>query len=256
MLVPLTAIVVGDENQDRDILEQYARHMGLIILSTVASEKWLIEDCLRYEPDIVFLDINFNANNLDAYEKVLQHGLKPHLILISTMEDSSLILAGLKLNCIDFVIKPFSYTRLLEAVEKVRRSIEKDLLISKALPARIIQVKSNYRTVFINENNLIYAHKLKNTHKTFLYVDGERESGIETSLSLAQIQSQCSQIIFMPNQSNLVNIQYIRRVFASENNLGTYIIKLDNDVEIDLSRRKRKSLEQLFLLTRFNDTNS
>jgi DNA-binding NarL/FixJ family response regulator len=245
---PLTVIIAEDKPQDREKMEQYAHDMGLKVLSSVASGEWLIDDCIRYKPDIVFLNVGlYGTDGLSAYERILQYGVKPYLLMVSGTQDSSVILAGLKMNCIDFISKPVSLERLSEAVEKVRRVAEKDILFSKAIPGRIIQVKSSYRTVFINENNLIYAHKLKGAHKTVVYVDGELEEPFETTTSLTEILSQCSQMIFMPNQSNLINVNFIKKVFASDRTLGNYIIKLlYNDVEIELTRRKRKMFEQSY----------
>ncbi|WP_206704665.1 hypothetical protein [Paenibacillus alvei] len=49
----------------------------------------------------------------------------------------------------------------------------------------------------------------------------------------------------MPNQSNLIKVNFIKKVFASESTFRNYIIKLlYKDVEIDLTRCKRKVFEQ------------
>lgn len=245
----LTAIIAEDKPHDRKNLELYAHDIGLKVLSSVASGEWLIDECIKFKPDLVFLNLGLNGTDgLSAYKKILEHGIKPYLIVVSGTTDSNLILAGLKMNCIDVVRKPVNFERLSEAVEKVKLAAEKDLLLSKTVPGRIIRLKSNYRTIFINENNLIYAHKLKGAHKTLVYISGENEEGVETTTTLTEILSQCSKMIFMPNQSNLVNINYVKKVFASEKTLGTYIVKLQyNDVEIDLTRRKRKVFEELYI---------
>ncbi len=258
MNTPLTVIIAEDNTDDRERIEEYAHYMGLKVLSSVASGEWLVDDCVRYKPDIVFLNVGLNGTDrLLAFEKIIEHGIKPYLIMITSSHDLSIILAGLRLECLDFLSKPVSLDRLSEAVDKVRKAVERDLLISKSIPGRIIQLKSNYKAVFINENNLIYAHKLKGAHKTMIYIEGELDGGLETTTSLTEIQKQCSEIIFMPNQSNLINVNFIQKVFASERTLGNYIIRLlHNDVEIDLTRRKKKIFEEIYIKEGFANTSS
>ncbi|MEW9698626.1 LytR/AlgR family response regulator transcription factor [Paenibacillus sp. SI8] len=244
----LTVIIAEDKLFDRQKLELFANQLGLKVVSAIGSGEWLIDDCVKYKPDLIFLDIGLNGTDgLTAYKRVLEKGLSSYLIVVSGTQDSTLILAGFKMNCVDFVTKPVTYKRLSEAVEKAKATIEKDLLISTAIPSKIIQIKSKYHTIFLNENKLIYAHKVKGQHKSIVYVEGEEESGVETSASLKDIHDQCSEFIFSPNQSTLINVNYIKKVFASDNFLDSYIIKLDyKDTEIDLPRRKRKEFEQLY----------
>jgi len=244
---PLTAIIAEAKQHDRIKLELYAKKIGLNIVSSVGSGEWLIDDCMKFEPDFVFLNISLNGTDgLTAFRTILERGVTPYLIMVSGTKDSDLILQGMRMNCIDFVSKPISIERLVEAVDKVRRMIVKDMLISKAVPGNIIKIKSNYRTVFINENNLIYAEKLKGEHKIIIYIEGGKGGGINTTVSLKEIQNQCSNFIFSPNQSNLVNINYISKVYASEIFVGRYIIQLRfQDLEIDLTRRRKKEFEDL-----------
>ncbi|BFH10898.1 response regulator [Paenibacillus melissococcoides] len=244
----LTVIIAEDKPLERQNLEDYTNQLGWKVVSSVGSGEWLLDDCIKYEPDIVFLDVDLNGTDgIAAYKSILDHGLKPYLIMVSDLFDSDLILAGLDMNCVDFLTRPISYERFMEAAEKATVLVEKDLFFSRSVPGNIIKIKSNYRTFFMNENNFIYAHKVKGEHKAIVYAEGIKESGVETTTSLTDIQSQCSDFIFAPNRSNLINVNYIKSVFASDKFSGTYIIKLGyKDIEIDLTRRKRKEFEQLF----------
>ncbi len=245
----LSVIIAEDKTLDREKIEQYSHDLGLNVVSSVASGEWFIDECMKYEPDIVLLNIGLNGiDGLSAYRTVQERGIKSQLIMVTGTKDPNLILAGLRLNCLDFINKPVNYNRLSEAVEKARRLIEKDLLISKSSPGRIIHIKSNHRSTYINENNLIYAHKIKGEHKTIVYIEGENEKGLETKMSLSEIQNQCSENIFSANQSNLINVNFIQNVYASENFMGSYIIRLKyKNTEIDLPRRNKKMFDLLYI---------
>ncbi|SDD13952.1 two component transcriptional regulator, LytTR family [Paenibacillus sp. UNCCL117] len=243
----LTVVIAEDQEPDREKLVLYAKRLGLHVLSSVGSGKWFVEDCLKLKPDLVLMDIGLaELDGIAAYKRLVDQGLAPYLILVSGTKDSSLLLAGYELNVIGFVTKPVTFERLSAAVEKAVKAFERDLAHADG-PAdtRIIEIKSNHKPVFINENKLIYAERSKSDRKVQVYVAGE--DPIVTRSSLSEIQVQCSELIFHPNKSQLVNLKYIDSVYASSEFFGTYTIKLTyRNTEIDLSRRKRKEFERLY----------
>ncbi|QQZ64469.1 response regulator transcription factor (plasmid) [Paenibacillus sonchi] len=244
----LSVIIAEDKPLDRMKIEQYAHELNLKIVSSVASGEWFIDECVKYEPDIVLVNVGLHGTDgISAFRKIQEKGIKSHLILVTGTHDLNLFLEAIKLNCVDFIHKPVELDRLAEAIKKVKDIIDKELLISKSIPGRILKIMSHYRTLYINERNLIYATKVKGEHKTILYIEGDKQEGVETKMSLSDIQNQCSEWIFSPNQSNLVNMNFIHKVYASENFMGSYVIRLlFNDTEIDLTRRNRKKFDYLY----------
>ncbi|WP_372813155.1 LytR/AlgR family response regulator transcription factor [Paenibacillus sp.] len=242
----LTVAIAEDQELDRKKLEMYAGRLGLKVVSSTASGTWFLDDCLKYKPDLVFLDIGLHMmDGITAYKRLLEQGLAPYLIMVSGTQDYSLVIAGYELDCISFVTKPVTFEHLSAAVEKARTAFEKDLTYMPAPNSRILEVKASYKTVFINEHKLIYAQKSKGERKAFLYIEGGEV--VETTTPLTEILSQCSKQIFCPNPSNLVNLNFVKSIHASDLFFGTYKIKLfPDDIEIDLSRRKRKEFERLY----------
>ncbi|WP_159881983.1 LytR/AlgR family response regulator transcription factor [Paenibacillus puerhi] len=243
----LTVIIAEDQEPDREKLVLYAKRLGLHVLSSVGSGKWFIEDCLKLRPDLVLMDIGLKEiDGITAYKSLGEHGLTPYLILVSGTKDSSLLLAGYELNVIGFVTKPVTFDRLAAAVEKAAKAFERDLAQAGGpSDARIIEIKSNHKPIFINENKLIFAERCKAERKVQVHVAGE--DPIVTRSSLSEIQDQCSELIFYPNKSQLVNLKYIDSVYASTDFFATYTIKLTyRNTEIDLSRRKRKEFERIY----------
>lgn len=243
----LSVVIAEDQVIDREKLEIYAKRLDLKVLGSSGSGDWFVEDCQKYDPDLVFLDIGLSdTDGISSYKRILDKGINPYLIMVSGTQDYNLVLAGLEMNCIDFVSKPVTFERLQIAVEKAKSIIEKDNAYTKTPPGRTIQLKSNYRTLFINENKFIYAQKMKGVHKVKVFVE-DKVGVIEASTSLTDIQAQCTEHIYAPNQSSLINFKYISAAFPSFSVLGTYKIKMNyNDIEIDLSRRNRKDFEAWF----------
>ncbi|MFS0874032.1 LytR/AlgR family response regulator transcription factor [Paenibacillus xylanilyticus] len=243
----LTAIIAEDNINDREKMEKYAKGLGITILCSVASGEWLIDECVFYKPDVVFLKNDLNGTpGLTAFEKLMDYGITmPYLIIFADKLNAELMLAGLQLDCLYFLNKPLKLNQMSKAIHKVRIAMERDLRIANGSPGRIIHLRSNYKTFYVNELNLIYAHKLKGAHRTIVFIDGN-ENEITTSSSLKEILSQCSNSLIMPNQSNIINMKYVKQVYASEMSLGNYIIQLHNNIEIDLPRRNRRMFEEAF----------
>lgn len=251
----LTAIIADSNLNNADWVQTSLNGIGVNVLSKVASGEWLIDECLRYKPDIIFLRDDINGTpGLLAYQRLIKHGLRPYLIIMADVLNTDVMLAGLQLGCLDFLENPINPLRLTESLDKVRSTLERDLKISHGTHGRIINLKSNYKTVYVNEHNLIYASKLKGEHRTILYTEGLEHQIISTS-SLKEIMSQCSNQFFMPNQSSIINMNYVSKVFASMNTPGNYIILLNNNVEIDLPRRNRKLFEVAYQLNNSDKTN-
>lgn len=53
MNMQLTAIVAENKLLDREKLAHYAHDLGFKVVSKVASGEWLIDECEKYEPDII-----------------------------------------------------------------------------------------------------------------------------------------------------------------------------------------------------------
>lgn len=248
----LNVVIAEDQEPDREKLVLYAKKLGLNVLSSVGSGIWFMEDCIKYKPDLVILDIGLaELDGLSAFKKLVDMGISPYLILVSGSNDPDHLLAGYELSCISFLIKPVTFERLSAAVEKARHTFDRDLAASNPIETKIIEIKSNHKPIFINENTLIYAERLKTERKVHVYVSNHEP--IASNSTLSELFAQCSDNIFFPNKSQIVNLNYIDSVYASLDYFGTYKIKLSfQSVEIDLSRRKRKEFESVYEKIKFS----
>ncbi|MEF3304163.1 LytR/AlgR family response regulator transcription factor [Paenibacillus sp. GYB003] len=242
----LNVIIAEDQEPDREKLVLYSKKLGLNVLSSVGSGRWFKEDCIKYKPDLVLLDIGLaEQDGVSAFKELVDMGISPYLIMVSGSNDPAHLLAGYELSCLSYVTKPVTFDRLSSAVEKARQMFDRDLAASNPIETKIIEIKSNHKPIFINENRLIYAERSKIERKVHVFVWNHEP--IISNSTLSELYAQCSDNIFFPNKSQIVNLNYIDSVYASLDFFGTYKIKLNfQSVEIDLSRRKRKEFESVY----------
>lgn len=113
----LTCIIVDDESPAIRILQKYCEQ--LFDLECVASTNKAIETIQlvdKYKPDILFLDIQMPE--LTGIQ--LSTLLKEKVNIIFTTAYAQFALEGYELNVVDYLLKPFSFDRFIQAVEKVR----------------------------------------------------------------------------------------------------------------------------------------
>lgn len=117
----LTCIIVDDESPAIRILHKYTEQLP--DLKCVATTNKAIEALQlldKHKPDILFLDIQMPE--LTGIQ--LSTLLKGKVNIIFTTAYSQFALEGYELNVVDYLLKPISFDRFIQAVEKVRYQIQ------------------------------------------------------------------------------------------------------------------------------------
>jgi two-component system, LytTR family, response regulator LytT len=170
-------LLVDDEFLALNLLEEYASRIpGLQVVNKVKSGIQALE-ILEKEPiDVLFLDIQMpmlsGVNLLRALPK------KP--ITIFTTAYSEYAVEAFDLNVVDYLLKPYSFERFIQAVNKAKEAI------APPPPLDFIVVKVDGRLQKIQLSELLYVEGLKEYVKlvsaTKQYVTFERLKNIADML--------------------------------------------------------------------------
>ncbi|MBQ3797229.1 MAG: response regulator [Butyrivibrio sp.] len=72
------------------------------------------------QPDLMILDINMpKMNGIDALTEVIAYDPKANVIMCSDQKYENMIVLAIKKGAKDFVIKPFTATDVIKAVDKI-----------------------------------------------------------------------------------------------------------------------------------------
>lgn len=118
----LRAIIIDDEpkgiNTLKILIEKYIEDVKIVSECTKASDGiTLIEN---YKPEIVFLDINMpEMNGFELLEKLSWKNFN----LVFTTAHQEHALKALKINAIDYLLKPIDYRELQFAVNKIKEQL-------------------------------------------------------------------------------------------------------------------------------------
>ena len=114
------------------------------------------------EVDLIFTDVEMPA--LSGLEFLGSLRRKPYSILISEQERYAV--DAFNLDATDYLLKPFSFERFLKAVNKVREQIrlktqEQSPVQGASQGCDFIFIKSDYKTIRIDVNDILFVEGLK-----------------------------------------------------------------------------------------------
>ncbi len=111
----LKAIALDDEPLALDVLQSFCDQMDTISLEkTFTKSEDAFKHLKKFPVDLLFLDINMPAiSGIDFYKKL------PHkTMVIFTTAYSEYAVEGFNVSATDYILKPFTFSRFQQAIEK------------------------------------------------------------------------------------------------------------------------------------------
>src|ERR1700761_883552 len=150
----LNCLIVDDEPIARDILKTYIAQIPYLNLSGECSNAFEAMQAInKLSPDVVVLDINMpGLTGLDMLRTLKKY---PAIIITSAYPEYAL--EGFELSVTDYLLKPFSFARFVQATEKVH--LGKDVKPEKE-KEEFIMVKADKKLtkVFFDEIQYVEAY--------------------------------------------------------------------------------------------------
>lgn len=157
----LKCIIADDEPIARDILKNYISEIPYLELKASCKNSFEVLEVLQKEPiDLLFLDINMPKLSGLSMLRTLQH--RPEVIITTAYPEYAI--EGFELSVTDYLLKPFSLERFLQAVMKVQKKepVQQELkeVITQESNSKSIFVKSDKKLVkiLVEEINHIEAY--------------------------------------------------------------------------------------------------
>lgn len=116
----IKAVIIEDEELGRELIKNYLKDQEEIeILAECENGFEGIKAIQDLKPDLVFLDIQMPK--LNGFEMLEILDEKPEIIFTTAYNQYAI--QAFELNAIDYLLKPFSQERLLEALDKAKQRI-------------------------------------------------------------------------------------------------------------------------------------
>jgi two-component system LytT family response regulator len=242
----IKVILIDDEKHALITLEHLLKkHKDVEILACIQDSlqaKKMIEEL---QPDLLFLDIEMPK--LNGFELLNQFQEFDFKVIFTTAYDQYAIKA-LKINALDYLLKPIDSDELRTALDKY---INEQIFTSNEQISHLNQFKNQQLTdtialstskglLFIKTKDILYF-EADGSYTHVILSNGENHL---VSKSLANFEEvlEDNPLFFRSHKSNLVNLQFVKQYIRGE---GGELI-MQNDKSIVLSRNKKQEFLNLF----------
>ena len=152
----IKSIIIEDEPLAEDKLKDCIAKMPLLELSGSFDNA---TDAICYlqenNVDLIFLDIEMKGLNGIEFMESLQH--RPEIIITSAYDQYALKCYEFSVS--DYLLKPYSFGRFVQAVEKVSSSLKNQQ--QNLEHKEYLFVKTEYRIEKVNYNDILYIEGMK-----------------------------------------------------------------------------------------------
>ncbi len=199
-------IIVDDEPMAREILENHLQKLDTIkVIETCKNAIEAFNIINSNKIDIIFLDINMPEISGLSFAKSINKNIK----IIFTTAYREYALDGFNLQAVDYILKPISFDRLLQAINKyLKENIAFDLDIKEELileKSDFIFVRSDRKMVKINFSDIYYIESLGDYLKIHL-----PDNIIITRETLTSIEAKLPKNDFLrTHRSFIISVQNI-----------------------------------------------
>ena len=158
----IRCLIVDDEPVAQRIIVKYLSELaGYEVVDTCLNAIAAMDVLRQQDVDLLFLDIEMPKLKGLAFLKTLQHA--PHVIITTAHREYAY--ESYELEVLDYLLKPISFERFLRAINKFQRLYETPQvqpLVASQKTAKFIYVKSERKTLKLNEEDISYIEGMNN----------------------------------------------------------------------------------------------
>jgi DNA-binding LytR/AlgR family response regulator len=249
----LRTLIVDDEPVARDILrEELETFENVRIVGEAQNGADAIERIAEDHPDLVLLDLQMPVmGGLDVVRSLKGSPL-PAIVIVTAWDQYAV--QAFEAGAIDYLLKPVSRERLLEAVERARRTTGRQAAENVARmqeiaetpaeslgdrPARKIVGRTGTEYILLSTDE-VYAFQAEGD---LVWILTARNKFLATQ-TLKALEDRLHNTSFRRIHRNaLVNIDHVRRMSTLSSQ--RWLVTLNNKMEFIVSKRQARSIRHL-----------
>lgn len=207
-------LIVDDEKLARELIETHLSQLDNFKLVASCSSALEAHKVLQSETiDLLFLDIEMPVLKGTDFLKTLKH--KPKVIFTTAYRDYAV--EGFDLNAIDYLLKPITFLRFFQAIEKfadIYKSSSSDSENSKIEEAYMF-VQSNKKNIKIFFDDVTYIESIKDYIKIH-----QLDSSVMLKHGITAFEEKLDSRFLRVHRSYIVNKQKITAYTKQDIEIG------------------------------------
>ncbi|MFT7036308.1 MAG: DNA-binding LytR/AlgR family response regulator [Cyclobacteriaceae bacterium] len=179
----INCIIVDDEPLSQEVIERFVKYFSNLNLVAKCNDAFEAMEVLKNEVvDLIFLDINMPKLSGMSFAKSLTK--PPQIIFITAYPQYAV--EGFEVDAVDYLLKPFSTERFINAVNKAVEKIESESRNTGGNEDKYFIVKSDKKLHRIAYSDISYFKAIGDFVKVFtsdgVLIASENLKDIETKL--------------------------------------------------------------------------
>lgn len=232
----ISCLIVEDEPLAAEIIQGYIAEIPFLHFAGIATDAiYAMEVLQREKIDVIFLDIHLpKIKGLD-FIKTLNH--PPKIILTTAYREYAL--DGYELNVVDYLLKPVSFNRFMQAVNKLAQFYVEVGVKEEVAPAKTyIFLNINKKKVKVDFNKIIYVE----SRKEYVYIV-TKEQNYLIKMSLNELEQQLGNEFFLRiHRSFIVSRQMVTAYNASEIEIQGQLLPIGRNYKETVIKRMGEAL--------------
>lgn len=225
----LQCIIADDEPIARQILESYIESMPNIELVASCKNAFEVMEVLQTSTvDVLFLDINMPKLSGISLLRTIQH--PPNVIITTAYPEYAV--EGFELSVTDYLLKPFSLERFIQAVMKVQKQTTTSTQVAPS------QQEENIHTLFVKSDKKIIKINLDEIHSIEAYGNYIKiftDQMILTPQTLSDFLEKLPAHFVRIHKSYVINFHQLKLIDGNQ-------IVLYNDTKLPIGKSYRKDV--------------
>lgn len=221
----INCLIVDDEPIAREGINDYCNELGIINVVGMCKNAIIANELLQsHKIDLIFLDINMPLLTGLEWLKTLKNS--PLVVITSAYSEHAL--ESFNFDVIDYLLKPISFNRFLQAVNKAER------LLNTETQQESLFIKTSNAIKRVKIDEILFIESMQNYIKIYT-----KNDVVISHTTLKQIREELPNSMFIQtHKSYLVSKKNIHEI------IGNMIIINDHQIPISV-RLKKEVIEKL-----------
>ena len=230
----ITCMIVDDEPLARDILKNHiANTPGLMLVKTCMNATEAFEGLYEHKPQLIFLDIQMPVITGIDFLRSLKN---PPLVIFTTAYQNYAV-EGFELNSVDYLLKPITYERFYQAIEKVRERVGHSPQQKNIQEPDYVFIRQDHKLVKVKFEDIQYIEAEKDFSMVFL-----KEKKLLAGIHLKMFEDILPVNSFMRvHRSFIINTNHVTAITGNMVEIGKSQIPIGGSFKEELMKRLRLS---------------
>jgi len=130
-------VLVDDDSMSRRVVRDVLQDEGYVVIAEATGGREGVELSLYYHPDVVVMDVAMpGMDGLEATRRIVEGDPSIKVVLLTSSDDESVALTGLRTGAVGFVSKDIDIEALPRVLESAHRG---EAVVSRRLTMKLIE---------------------------------------------------------------------------------------------------------------------